>query len=284
VSSVFVAVLPVDRIRHAKSSLAAPSWDDSAMARARSLTEAQIAEALELVKDADSVELKLTVPDTDQRSAVMALGMDPLQAEIRQIVFFDTPDLQLDEAGLVVRARRVRKGGDATVKLRPVVPADLPRKLRRSPDFGVEVDAMPGAFVCSGSLKSRADNRRVQQVITGERAIRKLFSAKQRRLFAERAPAGVELDSLVPLGPVNVIKLKFSPAGFARRLVAELWSFPDMTRVLELSTKCAPDETVRVVDEARAYLTERGIDLTGEQATKTRKALAYFAEAAASIE
>jgi hypothetical protein len=254
------------------------------MARARTLTEAQIAEALELVKDADSVELKLTVPDTDQRSAVMTLGMDPLQAEIRQIVFFDTPDLTLDKAGLVVRARRVRKGGDTTVKLRPVVPAELPRKLRRSPDFGVEVDAMPGAFVCSGSLKGSADNRRIQQVIAGERAIRKLFSAEQRRLFAERAPAGVELDSLVPLGPVNVIKLKFSPTGFARRLVAELWSFPDMTRVLELSTKCAPDETVRVVGEARAYLTERGIDLTGEQATKTRKALAYFAKLAVSIE
>jgi len=249
------------------------------MARARTLTEAQIAEALDLVKDADSVELKLTVPDTDQRSAVMSLGMDPLEAEIRQIVFFDTLDLRLTEAGVVVRARRVRKGGDTAVKLRPVVPNELPRKLRRSPQFGVEVDAMPGAFVCSGSLKSRADNGHIQRAMTGDRAIRKLFSTEQRRLFAERAPAGVELDSLVPLGPVNVIKLKFSPTGFARRLVAELWSFPDMSRILELSTKCAPAETAQVVAEARAFLTERGVDLTGEQETKTRKALEYFAQA-----
>jgi hypothetical protein len=251
-------------------------------ARAGRLTAAQIAEALELAKDADSVELKLTVPDTDQRSAIMALGMDPLEAEIRQIIFFDTPDLQLDKAGVVVRARRIRKGGDATMKLRPVVPTELPGKLRRSPNFGVEVDAIPGAFVCSGSLKSKADNERIRQVVAGERAIRKLFSPEQRRLYAQRAPDGIGLDALVPLGPVNVIKLKFSPTGFARRLVAELWSFPDMTRVLELSTKCAPAETIRIVGEARAFLTERGVDLTGEQATKTRKALAYFAKAAAS--
>ena len=251
-------------------------------ARAGRLTAAQITEALELAKDADSVELKLTVPDTDQRSAIMALGMDPLEAEIRQIIFFDTPDLELDKAGVVVRARRIRKGGDATVKLRPVVPTELPGKLRRSPNFGVEVDAMPGAFVCSGTLKSKADNERIRQVIAGERAIRKLFSPEQQRLYAQRAPDGIGLDSLVPLGPVNIIKLKFSPTGFARRLVAELWSFPDMTRVLELSTKCAPAETIRIVGEARAYLTERGVDLTGEQATKTRKALAYFAKAAAS--
>ena len=248
------------------------------MPRARQLTDAQIAEALDLVKDADSVELKLTVPDTDQRSAVMTLGMDPLEAEIRQIVFFDTPDLRLNTAGLVVRARRVRKGGDTTVKLRPVVPNELPRKLRRSPQFGVEVDAMPGAFVCSGSLKASADNAQINRVLRGERAIRKLFSTEQRRLFAGHAD-GIELDSLVALGPVNVIKLKFSPTGFARRLVAELWSFPDMSRILELSTKCAPAETVQVVAEARAFLTERGVDLTGEQETKTRKALEYFAQA-----
>ena len=248
------------------------------MPRARQLTDARIAEALDLVKDADSVELKLTVPDTDQRSAVMTLGMDPLEAEIRQIVFFDTPDLRLNTAGLVVRARRVRKGGDTTVKLRPVVPNELPRKLRRSPQFGVEVDAMPGAFVCSGSLKASADNAQINRVLRGERAIRKLFSAEQRRLFAEHAD-GIELDSLVALGPVNVVKLKFSPTGFARRLVAELWSFPDMSRILELSTKCAPAETVQVVAEARAFLTERGVDLTGEQETKTRKALEYFAQA-----
>ena len=44
-----------------------------------------------LVASADTVELKLTVPESNQRSAVRSLGMDPLDAEIRQVFFFDTP-------------------------------------------------------------------------------------------------------------------------------------------------------------------------------------------------
>ena len=46
--------------------------------------------------------------------------------------------------------------------------------------------------------------------------------------------------------------------------------------ILELSTKCAPSETFQVAAESRAFLTEKGIDLTGEQETKTKKALQYF--------
>ena len=95
------------------------------------LSHEQIAEMLDLLKDSDSVELKLTVPEHDQRSAVVALGMDPLEAQIRQVFFFDTPDLALDKLGVVVRARRIQgKGDDSVVKLRPVVPSELPAELR----------------------------------------------------------------------------------------------------------------------------------------------------------
>ena len=48
--------------------------------------------------------------------------------------------------------------------------------------------------------------------------------------------------------------------------------------ILELSTKCAPSEAFQVAAETRAFLTERGVDLTGEQETKTKKALEYFSE------
>src|ERR1044071_1839058 len=120
-----------------------------------------------LIKDADSVELKLTVPESDQRSTVAALGMDPLDAELRQVFFFDTPDLALNKSGVVVRARRVqKKGDDSVVKLRPVVPHELPKELRRTPGFGVEVDAMPGGFVCSASMKRALDAGAVAKVVS----------------------------------------------------------------------------------------------------------------------
>lgn len=249
----------------------------------RVLSEAQLQELLALTKQSDTVELKLTVPDANQRSAVMSLGMDPLEGQIRQVVFFDTPELALYDVGLVARARRVQgRGDDSVVKLRPIDPSHVKGKLRKTTGFGIEVDAMPGGFVCSGSLKS-AETSGVWEVMRGERPIRKLFTKPQRALFAEHAPEGIELDDLSMLGPINVFKLKFTPAGLTQRMVAELWLYPDSTRILELSTKCKPGEAFQVAAEVRAHLGSRGVDLAGVQQTKTRTALEYFAgELAAS--
>ena len=241
-------------------------------------SDQELAELLGLIKDSDSVELKLTVPESDHRSTVLSLGMDPLDAQIRQVFFFDTPELALNQHGVVVRARRIqRKGDDSVVKLRPVVPAELPAELRKSPSFGVEVDALPGGFVCSGSLKGALGANDVRSTVAGEQSLRKLFSKEQRKFFAAHAPEGVGLDDLSILGPIFVLKLKFSPEGLGRGLVAELWLYPDGSRVLELSTKCAPSEAFQVAAETRAFLTSRGVDLSGEQQTKTRKALEFFA-------
>jgi hypothetical protein len=243
------------------------------------LSETQIAEVLALTKGADSVELKLTVPLSARSQAGAALGVDPLDGQIRQVYFFDTPDLVLNKSGLVVRARRVqRKGDDSVVKLRPVVPEELSPKLRRSPNFGVEVDAMPGGFVCSGSMKHVLGATSVREAVAGGQKIRKLFSKEQRSLFDAHAPEAIELDDLSILGPIFVLKLKFAPKGYDRRLVAELWLYPDNSMILELSTKCAPPEAFQVAAEVRAFLTQRGIDLSGEQETKTKKALEFFSE------
>ena len=230
------------------------------------------------MKKADSVELKLTVPADAQQATVAALDLDPLDAQIRQVFFFDTPELVLNAAGLVVRARRVQgRGDDTVVKLRPVVPGKLPPKLRASPSFGVEVDAMPGGFVCSGSLKGTPAKARVRDAVRGEAPVRKLFSKEQRALYAEHAPEGLGLEELAVLGPIFVLKARKVPRPLGRKLVAELWLYPDGSRLLELSTKCAPKEAFQVAAETRSYLVDRGIDLSGEQETKTRKALEFYA-------
>ena len=243
-------------------------------------SDTQLVELLGLIKGSDTVELKLTVPESDQRSTMAALGMDPLQAQIRQVFFFDTPELALNGHGVVVRARRIQgKGDDSVVKLRPVVPGDLPAELRELPGFGVEVDAMPGGFVCSGRLKEPLGGSSVRGTVTASGPLRKLFTREQRKLFAAHAPEGIGLDDLSILGPIFVLKLRFKPEELGRRLVAEMWLYPDGSRLLELSTRCAPTEAFEVAAEVRGYLVARGVDLTGEQETKTRKALEYFAGA-----
>jgi hypothetical protein len=242
-------------------------------------TDEQQAEFLKLAKDSDSVELKLTVPEAQHASTVAALGMDPLDAQIRQVFFFDTPELALDKAGVVVRARRIQgKGDDSVVKLRPVVPGELPGGLRESQGFRVEVDALPGGFVCSGALKRPLQPTAVRSTLAGERPLRKLFSKEQRAFYAAHAPEGIGLDDLAVLGPIFVLKLRLDPEELGRRVVAEMWLYPDGSRVLELSTRTATNEAFQVAAESRAFLTKSGVDLSGEQQTKTRKALRYFAK------
>jgi hypothetical protein len=243
------------------------------------LSDSALAELLALTKGADSVELKLTLPELEQRSALTALKLDPLEAQIRQVYFFDTPDLALDRGGVVVRARRnQQRAHDSVVKLRPCVPEELPEDLRRSPSLVVEVDAMPSGHVCSASMKGTLGDRDVREYIHGDRPLRKLLTKEQRAFFSAHAPEDVGFDDLVALGPIFVLKLKWAPEGYDRSMVAEVWLYPDDTRILELSTKCEPAEMFQVAAETRAFLADRGISATGEQQTKTRKALEFFSE------
>ena len=243
------------------------------------LSDEQLVEVLGLMEGADSVELKLTVPESGQRATARALDLDPLDAQIRQVFFFDTPDLALNAVGVVARARRIQgKSSDSVVKLRPVIPTELPHELRHSPGFGVEVDAMPGGFVCSGSLKGKLGTADVRSAVAGETPLRKLFTKEQRSFFAAHAPRDLQLDHLDVLGPIFVLKLKWSPKEFRRPMVAELWLYPDGSRILELSTKCETNEAFDVAAQARAFLSSKGVDLSGAQQTKTKTALQFFSK------
>jgi hypothetical protein len=241
------------------------------------LSDEQIVEIMRLMKGSDSVELKVSIPAGAHRATIQGLPIDPVEAQPRQVWFFDTPDLTLNQAGLVVRARRIAGGrGDTVVKLRPVVPDELPEELRTSGALNVEVDVLPGGYVCSASFKGRSDGQTIREAVNGELPLRKVFSRDQRTFYEERAPAGLDLDSLVPLGPTFVLKGQFTPEELGRRIVAEVWLYPDGSRILELSTKCLPSQAFQVAAETRAYLAERGVSAGGQQQTKTRAALDFF--------
>jgi hypothetical protein len=241
----------------------------------------QFAELSKLIKGSKSVELKLTIPADSHRAAIVALGIDPLDAQVRLVTFFDTPDLTLNKAGVVVRSRRIQgKGADSVVKLRPVVPDELPEELRQLDTFGIEVDAMPGGFVCSASYKGTADPEQAKLVSTGHAPIRKAFNKQQRAFYKAHAPQGLELDDLMVLGPIFVLKVPFTPKELAHKLVAEMWLYPDGSRILELSTKCTPADLMDVVSNVRNFIVERGVERHGEQQTKTKLALEFFAKGA----
>ena len=110
-----------------------------------------------------------------------------------------------------------------------------------------------------------------------------MFSKPQRAFFKEHAPEGFSLDDLTPLGPITILKLKFQSKDFDQPMVAELWFYPDGSRILELSTKCQPANAFQVAAATRAHLIDKGVNLAGEQQTKTRTALEFFAGQGADV-
>jgi hypothetical protein len=248
-------------------------------ALAKPFTSEEITEIFKLVKGATSVELKLSVPLTGQRATIKAIGLDPVEAQPRQAFFFDTPDLALNRAGVVVRARRIQGGGaDTVVKLRPVDPSTIDPDLRRSAAFKIEVDAMPGGYVCSASFKGVCTGQEVLDVTTGEMPLRKLFSKEQRAFYDAHAPAGLTMDQLVLLGPTFLLKAKHLPKAkeFDRPIVVEVWIYPDGMHVLEVSTKGLPKEAFQLAADFKAYLASKGIVLGADQSAKTKTSLEFF--------
>jgi hypothetical protein len=241
------------------------------------LSPAEILKVFDLIKGSNSLELKLNVPDTGQRAAVKRLGFDPVEAEPRQVYFFDTPDLALNKAGVVVRARRSQGGkGDTVVKLRPVDPAGLSRELRRMPGFKIEVDGMPGGYVCSASMKGICTSQEVLDVNDGKLPLKSILSKDQRAFYAAHAPAGIDLNSLATLGPTFQLRVRYQPKDFDRRITVELWLYPDGSRIFEISTKGTPEEAFQVQMNAKAFLARCGIELEKQELTKTNSALSFF--------
>jgi hypothetical protein len=251
---------------------------------ARQLSDEQLAELMSLLKGSNSLELKLTVPASAHRSTIQGLPMDPVEAQPRQVYFFDTPDLDLNKAGVVVRARRRQGGvGDTVVKLRPVVPEDLPADLRRNPMFNVEVDVLPGGYVCSASFKGRTTGQKIWKAVSEKGRLSKVFSKEQRAFYDSHAPDGLDMDSLLPLGPTFILKAQFAAqtakkkSAPKRLIVAEVWLYPDGSRIMELSTKARPADAFTAAAEARDYLEARGVPVNGVQETKTKAALQFYA-------
>ena len=246
-------------------------------ALAKPLSGDQMVAMFKLIKGATSVELKLSVPLTSHRATIKSIGLDPVEAQPRQAFFFDTPDLALNKAGVVVRARRIQGGdADTVIKLRPVDPSTIDPDLRRSAAFKVEVDVMPGGFVCSASFKGVCTGQEVLDVTAGAMPLRKLFSKEQRAFYDTHAPAGITMDKLVILGPTFLLKAKHQPKDFDRPIVVEMWLYPDGSRILEVSTKCLPKEAFLFGDAFKAYLAAHGIVLGADQSAKTKSSLEFF--------
>ena len=219
------------------------------------LTPEQLQDVFALMKRADSVELKLSVPESAHRSTLKALRIDPLDAQIRQVFFFDTPDLALNK--LRHRGQGAAGAGKA-------------ERFRRQ----AETDRSSAAFQGDPRFPqlwggSRCDARRLRLFGLDEGRPRQgrrprcggRKDSDSQDAFARAAPVlsrrmrrrDQTWTRSAPLGPIFVLKLRMVPEELKRRFVVELWLYPDGSRILELSTKSTPAEALNTAMETRGF-------------------------------
>ena len=226
---------------------------------------------------ADAIEIKATIPDHQIRQALERFQLTASNDEERYIYFFDTPKLELLDAGIIARARRVvGDTHDSTVKFRPVDPANVGQKWRRFPDFKIEADASETSLVKSASFSVPVLKGHIKRVVVGKKPISAIFSPAQMKFLNKVAGHEIAFRSLVVLGPLIAQRWRFEDPGCPWPITAELWRRGDGKRMMELSIKARAAQAAVAVGGFMAFLAEVGAERDKDQQTKTRWALEYY--------
>jgi hypothetical protein len=83
-------------------------------------------------------------------------------------------------------------------------------------------------------------------------------------------------EALTAMGPIAVQKWKIDPKRLGQEVVVERWRLPDKSDLVELSIKVEPGEATVAADAFMAFLEALGVEVEGDQQTKTRGALTFF--------
>jgi hypothetical protein len=227
---------------------------------------------------ADAIEIKATIPDRQIVQAQRRFKLTLSNDEERYIYFFDTPSLELLDAGIIMRARRVvGEEHDSTVKFRPIEPRKVGEEWRRFPDFKVEADASEKGMTKSASFSMPAPKGLIKRVAAGKRPIRELLTAAQKKFIERTAKRKIDFDALVVLGPLRAHRWRFEDPGCPWPITAELWIRADRDRMMEMSIKAPAPQAACAAGGFMAFLAEIGAERDREQQTKTRWALSYYA-------
>ncbi len=231
-----------------------------------------------MVAGAAAIEIKATISDHQVDAALTRYGLTVDNDEERYIYFFDTPALDLLQAGIIARARRtVGEEHDSTVKFRPVVPAQVPEKWREYDGFKIEADASEKGVVKSASFTVPVAKGLIKRVVASKMSIAKLFTSAQEAFLSEMADRKIDYASLETLGPLQAHRWKFEDPACPWGITTELWKRADGARLMEMSIKAPAVQAATALGGFLAFLAEVGAEQDRTQQAKTRWALDYYA-------
>jgi hypothetical protein len=227
---------------------------------------------------ADGVEIKATVPEQQIDAALKKYGLEPVSNNERYIYFFDTPELEFFEAGVIGRARRIiGRVHDSTIKIRPVDPATVPSLWRKYRGFKIEADTSEKGVVKSASLTMPVAKGLIKRVAAGDEPIARLFTEEQVLFLLSMAERKLDYSKAVVVGPIRSWRWKHNDPGLPWALTGELWQREDGSRLFEVSIKSTVVQAAAASAGFMAFLAEVGAERDHGQQAKTRWALNHTA-------
>jgi hypothetical protein len=226
----------------------------------------------------DGVEIKATIPDKQIDAVLESYGLRLDGENERFIYFFDTSDLELFEAGIIARARRVVGcDHDSTIKFRPVVPESVPALWRKKSGFKIEADASEKGVVKSASLTMPVKKGLIKRVAAGTDPISSLFDEQQLLFLLSMANRKIDYEKVVVMGPLRAWRWKRNHPALPWPLTGELWQREDGGRLFEVSIKVPVIQAAAAGAGFMAFLAEVGAERDNGQQAKTRWALQHAA-------
>jgi hypothetical protein len=222
---------------------------------------------------AEGVEIKATIPQNQIDPALQMYGLE-LDDNERYIYFFDTPELELFETGIIARARRiVGSTHDSTIKFRPIVPDAVPALWRKYSGFKIEADASERGVVKSASLTMPVAKGLIKRVAAGKDPITSLFTEQQMLFLLSLASKKIDYAKAIVMGPIRAWRWKSNHPALPWPITAELWQRDDGARLFEVSIKSPVVQAAAASAGFMAFLAELGAQRDDGQQAKTRWAL-----------
>jgi hypothetical protein len=237
-------------------------------------TRGQVARSM---AGAGGVEIKATIPSRQVDLALEVYHLD-LDGNERYIYFFDSPELEAFEQGIIARCRRVVGGvHDSTIKFRPVDPATVPALWRKYSGFKIEADTSHQGIVKSASLTMPVARGLIKRVAAGKNPVSDLFTEEQLLFLLSLASKKMDYSRVVVLGPVRAWRWKYRDPGLPWPICGELWQRDDGERLFEVSIKVPVVQAAAATAGFMAFLAEVGAERDEGQQAKTRWLLEYSA-------
>jgi hypothetical protein len=235
-------------------------------------------------EEVNRVEIKLSCDSAHIDQAVKAFELKDADANRRVIHFFDSKNLGLFQAGIILRARQSADTeaahgdkAETTVKLRPLARSQVRGDWFKLDDFKCETDSTGQRTIDSCSLDQKVKTADLIEVLQGKAGEKKVFGEKQEEFVSEYRTVRVDWDRSEPLGPIasRTWKLKFE--GFTDPVAIELWDLSADLHLMEISTRADAGQVDQITAKLKKLLETRGVRVAADGETKTRTALEYFA-------